>query len=483
MPNPTIDINTYEYEIPYIESVDIPLLADVLEIQGCQIPKDHAEKLVSDLTAVFLYDNVYYHADDIDEWLTPCAYKSQGNNGCHDPGCRVITALLGGISHQTNILNTHQYNYHTNKFNNNIVKLSQSTSILCGPTNPTAKKCKTCGFYNSQRVIDILAKVSNIRCMYCYRTSFEMCIGCDNIYSKDTMADGWFIVDYNEGKVCNKCLTSSSKCKCGRLFLNKKIFDNVCKFCIPNVIGDYHNKPTPKFHGVPGPWFGIEIEVEMKDGQEDLMNLIAYRFSKSNKITNLKKDSSIATGFEIVTEPLSLPYWTHDASNLRTGLRKLTRHCESWAVDNCGIHVHVGRDTFIGGNNHIAAYIYFVNHFKLFSSFIAERYNVKQSPFLDTSSKEKIIEVASLKTKIDRHTAVNVQSTIPTVETRIFKGNLKWERILKNIQFVHALQAYTKLHYAKWDDMSVKGFIEFVSKNQTTYPELHTFISKYKKEM
>jgi hypothetical protein len=177
---------------------------------------------------------------------------------------------------------------------------------------------------------------------------------------------------------------------------------------------------------------------------------------------------------------MTLNFWNAGADDFWNALKKLTKHCESWSVDNCGIHVHVGRSTFVN-TSHIARFMAFINNNRLFSAFIAERYNAKQAPFIDLTNPTTALNIANYTAPIDRHTAVNVQKTLPTVEVRIFKGNMRKRKIMKNIEFVHAVQAYTR--EAIFEDMSVKDFISFVAGESSVYPNLYSYIKKYKKDI
>jgi len=62
---------------------------------------------------------------------------------------------------------------------------------------------------------------------------------------------------------------------------------------------------------------------------------------------------------------------------------------------------------------------------------------------------------------------------------RIFKGNLKKQRMLKNIEFVHSVFSFTKTETA----LEVEPYIEHVVTNKALYPNLCAYISKYKRKL
>ena len=175
--------------------------------------------------------------------------------------------------------------------------------------------------------------------------------------------------------------------------------------------------------------------------------------------------------------------WRHKQDKLFSAISKLANNCESWAVDNCGLHIHIGRDKF-NGVGHIARYLYFVNNNPLFSAFIAERYNPKQAPFLEINTIEDAVLIASCSIKIDRHCATNVQQNLSTVETRIFKGNMKRERILKNIEFVEAVKMFTyKDTGHDTSNLTAQEFISWLKPAKDKFPYLYATVAKYKRGM
>ena len=75
----------------------------------------------------------------------------------------------------------------------------------------------------------------------------------------------------------------------------------------------------------------------------------------------------------------------------------------------------------------------------------------------------------------DRYTAVRF--THSTIEFRIFNGNLRIERFLKNIECVKALYDYTKtLEKRKKPVASTEKFLRFVFSNPRKYKNLYNFI-------
>jgi hypothetical protein len=64
-----------------------------------------------------------------------------------------------------------------------------------------------------------------------------------------------------------------------------------------------------------------------------------------------------------------------------------------------------------------------------------------------------------------------------TVEFRIFRGNLRFQRVLKNIEFCHSVVKYCES--ASMRDLdSHAGYLAWLGKNRGTYPNLVRFLGE-----
>jgi hypothetical protein len=77
----------------------------------------------------------------------------------------------------------------------------------------------------------------------------------------------------------------------------------------------------------------------------------------------------------------------------------------------------------------------------------------------------------------DRYERLNVTRT--TCEVRIFRGNLRPERVLKNIEFCHAAVGFCR-DVSMQDVASPRAFKDFLLKNRSIYPELVRFLGEKK---
>lgn len=410
---------------------------------------------------------------------TPCNYKAMSNPYCHNIECRITTlfwtnvqngGVLDVLSGERTTINPHDRSAWINKH-------KDATVSLCKETG-SGWACE-CGTVSSNGLLQKLSPVG-YKCIRCYLTSIHRCDFCSNYISanyngKHVAIDGEYMY------ACKECLVDLKQCSsCGHNFKTKPLLHGRCMACTPSSIYGYTHKPEPIFWGGESEddaFMGIEVEVEMKEGLQQYSEIVAHRFQEAvGTFAYLKKDSSISKGgFEIVSHPATLSHW-HQSHSFWDSIKKLTRTCESWSVDNCGMHVHISRDAF-QSQNHTAKFLLFINSNRLLSAFVAERYNAKQAPFMDLDL-ESAKKIAGFVHKIDRHCAVNVQHNIPTVEVRIFKGNLKKQRMLKNIEFVHSVFTFTQTK----KPLEVDPYIEHVGANKEQYPNLYAYISKYKRK-
>lgn len=208
----------------------------------------------------------------------------------------------------------------------------------------------------------------------------------------------------------------------------------------PPIIGSYHgskNDQRPikdEWSYAKHRWFGVELEVEIKDGAVDandkarMLNDLLNDGERGKRVF-FERDGSLNNGFEIISQPMSLPAHRELWSWLRD--RDACRHLLSHNTRTCGLHVHVNKDNLT--QLQIAKIVTFINdpaNEQLIRA-IARRYaegycKIKQKDFNSAHQSN------------DRYEAVNITSS-KTIEFRVFKGSLKYESVLAAIEFCNAL--------------------------------------------
>lgn len=248
----------------------------------------------------------------------------------------------------------------------------------------------------------------------------------------------------------------------------------------PQVIGSYHSsKHQIRFQrddwtSKHSRFLGVELEVEMVDRY-------AERNDKARQLNELinggdvgkkvffENDGSLSNGFEVITNPMSLPAhrelwkWLQDKSATKGLISHKGRDGNS---STCGLHVHVNRDSLT--KLQIAKMVAFVNNpdNQEFMTALARRYGMAATGYCRIKAdKAKVGKAAESS---DRYEAVNVTPR-HTIEFRIFRGTLKYESLVAAIEFVHALCEYT----ARCGDCSVSdlGYEAFLKFAETKLPK------------
>lgn len=220
-------------------------------------------------------------------------------------------------------------------------------------------------------------------------------------------------------------------------------------------------KPILALKNIPFPtidrtfYMGVELEVVrhknakidvclnvIKDLNKDFdVNLKNYSFAI------LKFDGSVPGGFEIVSAPATLKahhkMWDKFFNNSAKDLR-------SFSNPNTGMHVHVSRATFTDSGDivhgkrpqgHLGRLINFYN--KASNRGFIERMAGRNQSSYSNFHPKKVTAVFTGASIGERYQAINLIPT-NTIEVRIFKGNVKKEGFMKNIEFVHASVEFTR---------------------------------------
>jgi len=253
-------------------------------------------------------------------------------------------------------------------------------------------------------------------------------------------------------------------------------------------IHDYGYKPHAVFHGEPThyAYFGVEIEMESRDGcGQDALNYFMGAFTHDEFY--YKHDGSIYSedGFEMVSHPRSLDSWQSLLPRLQDAMRYARRvGMRSWNTDTCGIHVHIDARTFGGSSAHLYRFTQFIYRNERPLTRVAGRGSVSYSRYFSDPDNRRIILVADIKDRKryggagERYMAINLCNR-NTIEVRMFRGSLNAERIVANIEFLHALVEYTRemtTQDAYAGGMKFDVFAHWALMRRDTYPSLASLI-------
>lgn len=235
----------------------------------------------------------------------------------------------------------------------------------------------------------------------------------------------------------------------------------------PESIGSYHSsknyqRPIQDAWSLSKQrWFGIELEVEMNrksnvspsDKARELHQVLNQ--GEFGKRVFFERDGSLTNGFEMVSQPMSMPMhqdfwkWLQDPA--------LAKSMLSHNTSTCGLHIHVSRDAMT--KLQIAKMVSFINdpdNENLVRA-VARRY-------AEGYCKIKDKKIGTAHYSEDRYEAVNLTSR-KTIEFRIFKGSLKYESVIAALEFVNALVEFTaRSTLGGLANLKADDFMEFIDK-------------------
>ena len=316
-------------------------------------------------------------------------------------------------------------------------------------------------------------------CEACTR-SLDWCSECDmHAQSVATLSESdW---DGDGRHVCYYCL-GRFYTRCGSCHNHYRFNDS--HNCDPSI-HDYTYKPYPVFRWasgerevVPGTaFFGVEIESENRTSYGRSSVLALLRSGDVDEERHyFKYDGSLDSdvGVELVSHPSTLAAWREDSSYWQGVLEAMVAGGQrAWLLDNAGIHVHVSRGSF-SGDSHLARFLLFFARNQRMVEGVACR--VSSYARFDGLGDKVALKVKA-GYNASHFDAVNVSGR-DTVEVRVFRSSLKWERLLADIEFVSAVQEFTRSAgvsgFAR-GRFSWLDFVEFVEAGN--FPQLAVVIS------
>jgi hypothetical protein len=291
-------------------------------------------------------------------------------------------------------------------------------------------------------------------CHSCFTHVVNYCDSCDDgfdraLYPLLTITDpsGW----HSDQDQCEPChADNASWCDhcCGYHF-------DDCDPCYSGELSgleDYSYKPEPIFHGDDRKHrhFGVEVEMESEEGRgQDALDYFRDTF----RLTEFyyKGDGSLYSedAIEMVSHPRTLDSWHEILPRLRDGMDHARRvGMRSWNTETCGIHIHIDSRAFGESSAHLYRFAQFIYRNEVAMTRLAGRGDVEYSHCFDTYARRHYLanQVKQRRRGMsagDRYMWINLQNR-STVEVRMFRGSLVPERLLADIEFLHALLEYTR---------------------------------------
>jgi hypothetical protein len=246
----------------------------------------------------------------------------------------------------------------------------------------------------------------------------------------------------------------------------------------PSIIFGYGTNII-KMHGFPevtkknALCFGVELEMQPNraHSQAHIVGVLGSKWAAGRPYI-LCADSSLgAAGVELITLPYTLADHKSDKYMPWKKLLSDLRTCAQSGINNtqCGMHVHMNRRAL--SNLQMGKMLVAINAPEMQELIvtIAQRSEAAYCHryFKKVSEGGKIIG--------SHGDALNMSNSKGTVELRIFRGNLRYERVMKNLEFAEALclyaaeQSIQKVH-------DPKEMVAWLEDNRGMYPHLVKFI-------
>ena len=236
---------------------------------------------------------------------------------------------------------------------------------------------------------------------------------------------------------------------------------------------------------------GLELEVEPECERQDAAN-DTYKQLGDDYIV-LKADGSLEdSGFEIVTAARKLKYHVQSFNDW-----KPYPTLRSWDSGNCGMHVHIDSRAFKA--LHLGKFLMFINSSenKPLIKNVAGRHPLDggssavfaaalptvgnpSSTLKDAANarRHQMVNLCNLSqreaTRLKATFSSDSKGSYSTVELRIFRGTLKKDRLLAQIEFAHAAVCFSR--DASWSALTELDFKARLKDNPTKYSNLLKFL-------
>ncbi len=265
----------------------------------------------------------------------------------------------------------------------------------------------------------------------------------------------------------------------------------VCQRCAEqgadSYIRSWDYKPSAKFfHSTAEPQdpnrvmhYGTEFEIINKTGE--LRNaVVAKAITKTfGDVVYCKHDGSLGEyhgGFEIVTHPLTYKWIKDNLSKFDCIWELADKGFSSHNTGCCGMHIHLSRNMFT--DFHVVKFLKFIYHMdRDFIRLISQRTQGSLNQWGNLGNRENVIDWAKRKYNShgDRYTAVNMENS-GSYELRIFRGSLRKDRFLKNIEFCESTYNFTRT--ASDRNITKANYISYLKEHEKSYKNLVAFLKE-----
>ena len=326
--------------------------------------------------------------------------------------------------------------------------MASSEGEICEPCAEDRRSCDYCG---TDYHMDDMTFVEVGEQWICDRHN-HMVITCDDCGTTLMDSD-----DHGDRDIslCERCRDYYSCCdSCGDIVHDNDInycdrYDqHHCNDCYveDGGVNSYDYRPCFRIFGRSPQdrtttTFGVELEVEYRNAQTAMAIDTLRKMWGNEDVTFLKSDGSLSDGVEAVSHPMTLDFARSNIN--RDALASLSQQgVRSWKTNTCGIHIHIGRDTF-RNHSHLARFMILFTRSKEQIVKLAGRETSQWASFELNPDESMVKQADGKQLPHTRYRAINLMNR-DTVEIRVFRGSLNPDTIIAHMELLSAMIEYTR---------------------------------------
>lgn len=306
--------------------------------------------------------------------------------------------------------------------------------------------CGECGeYYEKSENVYELANGDYI-CQHCFESGdYYFCEGCGELHYIDEMHEG------DDGYMyCDDCYEAG--------FI-KSYHDHKGDFDFYRTQKDFAKIPL---------YFGFELEVENNEHNIDNNEMAEIINNIMQGTVVFEHDSSLNTGFEIISNPMTFNYIMENITRFKKMLQELIDNgYTSHDAGTCGLHIHLSKNYFT--ENQVDKMQFLIEKFKkeliIFSRRTGEqieRWAKFITDYQEAQNEQLNLDfIKKYKNKSERYEALNLSNS-DTIEFRLIRGTLKETTFFASIELLNNMARIVKRKSMKeLEKISFADIIEY----------------------
>lgn len=319
-----------------------------------------------------------------------------------------------------------------------------------------------------------------------------LCAYCGEYVSADYAT----YVHSNDTYICNQCRDDNGYSRCHECDewlhpddVNWVGADAYCDHCYENLDSDdlikdyhYHKGTWRKFFATGESshehTFGFELETQRCENVYGTASQVDAWSQNHGDVLVMEHDGSLIDGVEIISNPMSYRYWLGIEEDFKSLLENLSDVGTRAWDGGCetGFHIHLSRE-FFKNTQHLGAFMAFIAlNYRRVEELSGrdsngyccgpDEWSYRRRQVLDRLKKEGALMRPMLYEQLanayqeQRYDSINLYNDT-TVELRMFRASLKYERLNSYIRF--ALQAVAFAEHVMCGDVEPtwSNFLEY----------------------